>query len=321
MDYLKGVIPERLKNEIREFGLQEVHAYFVDLAKPTSMGTLALSFDGGDAMKASYEVHVNRECELVAKVIEYIRRVEHHQRLGQAAEELEQAEPLRIFAATPHRIQRTTLEQVLRKRLPTELQCYLHRKYCRIDTSDRLQGLLATDSHLSSTILTLIPFLPGDEADIVIVDYGYTSYHTNTTIDETELDFTWKTNRLHVSITRAKSLCILVAPRQYFTMEDNDKKLANVKEAAKTIDDKLGKQEPHPDEQPVVVRAPPPVYGPPIDVLVSAERRRGWTLMNRFVRASGLVFAWPIIYARQADQEAAAAPVAGPADAPGPAPA
>ncbi|KAI9207287.1 uncharacterized protein BJ171DRAFT_596851 [Polychytrium aggregatum] len=85
----------------------------------------------------------------------------------------------RIFVVTPHRLQRSRLTALLSD----------HPNDLRIDTVERMQG---------------------DEAEIVIVCYGFTSHEGQM---ERELDFIFHRNRLNVALSRARSLCILVASK------------------------------------------------------------------------------------------------------------
>ncbi|KAI9096652.1 hypothetical protein DFS34DRAFT_149922 [Phlyctochytrium arcticum] len=99
--------------------------------------------------------------------------------VSELVQELLQATDGRIFVITPHRIQRSMIKAIL----PDDLD--LSR--VRVDTVERMQG---------------------DEADIVMTCFGFTSHASRF---ESELDFIFHRNRLNVALSRARSLCVLIA--------------------------------------------------------------------------------------------------------------
>ncbi|KAI9026149.1 hypothetical protein DFJ74DRAFT_663334 [Hyaloraphidium curvatum] len=225
----------------------EASGFFTRLDnEPTSLATIALTFDADTAASASYETHVERACQVVRELVEHLWTADGSEEPGSASPE---KDPLRIFIVTPHTIQKETYKRLFTS--GTETHARLNdREKLRIDTTETMQG---------------------DEADIVIVDYGYTSYMCNATVSDTELDFTWKHNRLHVAISRAKSLCILIAPRQLLYLSQ-----ASGPSGPMDYQDNVG---------------------PPLNVVISPERRRAWALLNDFACESRFVYSWQVDHA------------------------
>eukprot|EP01116_Phalansterium_solitarium_P012727 TRINITY_DN2925_c0_g3_i1.p1 TRINITY_DN2925_c0_g3~~TRINITY_DN2925_c0_g3_i1.p1 ORF type:complete len:622 (+),score=120.63 TRINITY_DN2925_c0_g3_i1:1848-3713(+) len=87
----------------------------------------------------------------------------------------------KIFVVTPHRNQRSAINQLLGRAIDAA-------DGIRVDTVERMQG---------------------DEAPVVLVCYGFLDRAQL----ERETDFLFNLNRINVSISRAQRLCILVASR------------------------------------------------------------------------------------------------------------
>ncbi|KAI8801408.1 hypothetical protein BJ742DRAFT_31731 [Cladochytrium replicatum] len=85
----------------------------------------------------------------------------------------------KMIVVAPHRAQRAEIERALQAGGESE-------KQQRVDTVEKIQG---------------------DEADIVIVAYGFTF---NSQVDN-ELKFIFNRSRINVALTRARALCILIA--------------------------------------------------------------------------------------------------------------
>ncbi|KXS14173.1 hypothetical protein M427DRAFT_57932 [Gonapodya prolifera JEL478] len=123
----------------------------------------------------------------------------------------------RIFVVTPHRIQRAAIKEMLSGDMDDMM---------RIDTVERMQG---------------------DEADIVVVCHGFTTYagHSGySSVSDGELEFIFQRNRLNVALFRDKSLCIFVVADELFRR------------------------------------------GPPFSVIASSERSDAWMFMSAFVDRS-----------------------------------
>ncbi|KND03425.1 uncharacterized protein SPPG_00910 [Spizellomyces punctatus DAOM BR117] len=112
-----------------------------------------------------FELHLQTEAKVVGWLVEAL---------------LENFEG-RVFVITPHRAQRSAVNEVLRKRQVNG------GDRIRVDTVERMQG---------------------DEAEIVIACYGFTTHFAQF---ESELDFVFHRNRLNVALSRARNMCILIA--------------------------------------------------------------------------------------------------------------
>lgn len=118
---------------------------------PQSLATIALVVDPGDASSAVYEKHIEREAGLISKLVCYFRALdEKEQKYWDDREKApenfqtekdfmkggERPRKLRIFVATPHRIQRAAIERKLNESSKT----WKDRVLIRVDTSETLQG-------------------------------------------------------------------------------------------------------------------------------------------------------------------------------------
>ncbi len=125
------------------------------------------------------------EAELVAKLAVHLRehllRGETHKKYPDNEEGDSAFWKNNLFIVSPHRAQIRTIQSHLSK-----LRTWHQSPF--VDTVDKTQG---------------------QEADAVIVSYGVSD--TDTAMNEAE--FIYSLNRLNVSITRAKSKCIVFLPR------------------------------------------------------------------------------------------------------------
>ncbi|MGB9929838.1 MAG: AAA domain-containing protein [Methanosarcina sp.] len=125
------------------------------------------------------------EAELVAKLAvflrEYLPQEERHEKYPDNEEGDSAFWKNNLFIVSPHRAQIRTIQSHLNK-----LRKWHHSPF--VDTVDKTQG---------------------QEAKAVIVSYGVSD--TDTAMNEAE--FIYSLNRLNVSITRAKSKCIVFLPR------------------------------------------------------------------------------------------------------------
>lgn len=125
------------------------------------------------------------EAELVAKLAVHLREhlpwEETHEKYPDTEEGDSTFWKSNLFIVSPHRAQIRTIQTHLSK-----LKTWHHSPF--VDTVDKTQG---------------------QEADAVIVSYGVSD--TDTAMNEAE--FIYSLNRLNVSITRAKSKCIVFLPR------------------------------------------------------------------------------------------------------------
>ncbi|ORY49037.1 P-loop containing nucleoside triphosphate hydrolase protein [Rhizoclosmatium globosum] len=113
----------------------------------------------------------------------------------------------RIFVITPHRLQRTIIQNTLELHLQTAQSDLL-----RIDTVERMQG---------------------DQADIVIACYGFTGHRQ---MLENEIEFIFDIHRVNVALSRSKALCILVASKNLFQPSAGLSHFKRFKDASAIVD-------------------------------------------------------------------------------------
>ncbi|KAJ3045110.1 hypothetical protein HDV00_011835 [Rhizophlyctis rosea] len=121
-----------------------------------------------------FEMHLQMEAKVVAALVKGLRVC---------------FPEWKIFVVTPHRAQRAVIGAALRKNGAFVAAEDGKDPLMRVDTVERMQG---------------------DEAEIVVACYGFTTHLTQL---ENELDFVFHRNRLNVALSRAKNLCILVASK------------------------------------------------------------------------------------------------------------
>ncbi|MFZ2500180.1 AAA domain-containing protein [Methanosarcina sp.] len=125
------------------------------------------------------------EAELVAKLAVFLREHLSQQEMHEKYPDNEEGDSAfwknHLFIVSPHRAQIRIIHNHLNK-----LRTWHHSPF--VDTVDKTQG---------------------QEADAVIVSYGVSD--TDTAMNEAE--FIYSLNRLNVSITRAKSKCVVFLPR------------------------------------------------------------------------------------------------------------
>lgn len=169
--------------------------------------TTSLALIRVKALKASilpYEAHVKAEARLAAALVHWLRESFGHEET--------------IFVACPHRIQRSAVrqailspEEVIEDVIEDDLEeiisglnaLHVSERGLRIDTVERLQGLLP------ALYTTLSDILLGSEATFVI----FLLSHTHAPSLSNHLEFLLSRRRLNVGISRAKSLCILISSR------------------------------------------------------------------------------------------------------------
>jgi superfamily I DNA and/or RNA helicase len=125
------------------------------------------------------------EAELVARLAVFLREhlyeEEKHEKYPDDEERDSTFWKNDLFIVSPHRAQIRTIQDHLSK-----LRTWNHRPF--VNTVDKTQG---------------------QEAKVVIVSYGVSDADTAMS----EAEFIYSLNRLNVSITRAKSKCVIFLPR------------------------------------------------------------------------------------------------------------
>ena len=175
--------------------LAETTGIITDLTlshQPISLALIRLRMIPSEHMP--YEMHVHGEAAVAASLVEFIRKCSPHDD---------------IFVATPHRIQREAVKNVLEQSRRDashldeafgNLKLHSTSGKVTVDTIERLQGILI--QLLLKKIETL--FIQGSEAAFVICLFSLPQSHA------VDLGFLLQRRRLNVAISRAKSLCILV---------------------------------------------------------------------------------------------------------------
>ncbi|KAJ7647709.1 hypothetical protein FB45DRAFT_987359 [Roridomyces roridus] len=141
---------------------------------PISLALVRLETDSSQPEGVGYEAHVRGEAALAAALITCIRRCSPGED---------------IFVATPHRIQRQTVKAALQQN----------------DLVREMEALALDESSRGKVTVDTVERLQGSEAGFVICLFSLPPSAAS------DLGFLLERRRLNVAISRAKTLCILVA--------------------------------------------------------------------------------------------------------------
>lgn len=165
-------------------------------AQSASLALVRMTMTSANPGQASYEQHVRGGAYFTAALAKLI--------LCAAPDKTT------LFVATPHRIQRQAVRDALRTHVDELAEAF---GSLQINTSSdegkNERDAPPNDVRQNITVDT-VERLQGSEADVVICLFAHT-YPGNAS---TAIDFLLQRRRLNVAISRAKTLCILIASRE-----------------------------------------------------------------------------------------------------------
>ncbi|KAG6902770.1 hypothetical protein C0995_011918 [Termitomyces sp. Mi166 len=167
----------------------------LDAPPPRAISLALVRLDADSASgDVGYETHVRGEAAVAAGLVAWIRRCA-------AGDD--------VFVATPHRVQREAVRSALGRVGVEVWEGERRQKTCRGDETFGMERLRMGEEDEGRVRVDTIERLQGSEASFVIC--LFTLAKTSTPSSLAELGFLLDRRRLNVAMSRAKTLCVVVA--------------------------------------------------------------------------------------------------------------